>query len=323
MQEGSYENQDAVLHFVYRAAFARRSAAFRLCLCDERRRRQVVCGGIAGIINDNGAGIAYIRACENHGAVYGEGVKVGGILGYLSQAASGGGAEVSGCANYGGVTFATGTQSRTGGVVGYANSASTTAEKIPNIACCVNYGDLVTAVGYESGGVIGFNAGANMTNCVNLGSVTTMDAGSSGAKAAGGVIGKTYTATDLAFTISDCYTATGEVIPDTGYEKPTQFVFTDCAVSSESDMLRGSTTLTFGEDGYTVRAGRLTLSALVSILKKGDINADGKLSLADVLTALRRMLDKTESVDNGVVDLDGNGVITLLDVLRLLKIIAD
>ncbi|MBQ9428330.1 MAG: glycoside hydrolase family 3 C-terminal domain-containing protein [Clostridia bacterium] len=280
--------------------------------------KDAVAGGITGIVNDNGAGVAAVKTCQNFGSVYGEGAKVGGIVGYLSQAATGGGIAVAYCENRGAVTFTAGTQSRTGGIAGFVNSQSTTAEKIPHISFCANYGDITTDVGYEAAGILGFNAGADLDNCVNFGALTAGDGGT-----AGGVLGKTYTSlSGTVYTVSNCYTTVGDVLPNDTHETPEQFLLTDCALVSKSDLTSWETTLTYGAGGYTVREGELLLSAFAPLGKTGDIDGDGNLTVADIIVALRYIVDNNISAGRHLLDINGDGRVTLLDILRIMKLVA-
>ncbi len=268
-------------------------------------------GGIVGIVHDSGAGICEVVCCKNYGEVSGQGVKVGGIAGCLNQAKSGGGAEIVNCMNCGDVTS---TMGRMGGIVGYVYSLSATDGKEPNIRFCLNKGDVTTDVGYESGGIVGLNAGANLDNCVNLGTITT-----TGKEEMGGVVGKTYTATNtLVFEIAKCYTVNGDVIPPANYEKPDYFTFIDCSTVTGSDLGSENTALTYGDGGYIVKDGELTLATLIPVSLKGDVNFDGKITAIDLLIVLRGVFNSDAAVSVHTADMNGDGKINLLDVLLIL-----
>ena len=273
---------------------------------------EAVVGGIAGMMHDNGAGVCEVKNCENYGNVSGAGIKVGGVVGYIYQATAGGGVELAYCVNHGNITT---TKGRCGGIVGMVQSASVTDGKEPNITFCLNKGNLTTDVGYEAGGVVGYNVGANMDNCVNLGTVTANDSG-----AYGGVVGKTYTTTStLVYEITNCYTTVGEVIPTANYEKPDYFTFTDCAVTTADDLESENTTLTYGTDGYVVTDSGLTLAALEADTVKGDINGDGEVTIVDVLCIIRNLLNNRISQNLHKNDINGDGKLSLRDVIAVLK----
>ncbi len=281
--------------------------------------KEAIVGGIVGIVNDNGAGVCEIKYCQNFGDVYGEGIKVGGIVGYLAQAAAGGGADVAYCANHGDVTGTKGTQARMGGIVGYANSSSVTDGKEPNVTFCINYGSVTTDIGYESAGVLGYNVGVNVDNCVNLGTLTALDSETS-EKPIGGVIGKTYTSkTAIVYTITNCYTTSGVVIPSAGYEKPDCFQFTSCASVSKNDIINMNNTLTYGADGYIVKNGELLLAAFASAALKGDANFDGAVNITDVLLFIKCIVNDDMSAGIDTLDMNSDGTVNLIDVICVLK----
>ncbi|MBQ4151114.1 MAG: glycoside hydrolase family 3 C-terminal domain-containing protein [Clostridia bacterium] len=284
--------------------------------------KDAIVGGIAGIINDNGAGVCELKYCQNFGTVYGEGIKVGGIVGYLAQAAAGGGAEVAYCANHGDVTATKGTQARMGGIVGYANSASVTDGKEPNITFCINYGNVITDISYESAGVLGYNVGVNVDNCVNLGTLTAKDSATA-TKPMGGVIGKTFTGlTAIVYEITNCYTTSGDVIPAISYEKPDYFAFTDCFVESESDLESGNTTLTYGNGGYIIANDELVLANPHIAIPRADVNADGKADIIDILVTIKSVLNNSRPKNESFADLNDDGKISLIDVIAILKVIS-
>lgn len=289
--------------------------------------KDAIVGGIAGIISTNAAsgtaspGNALVVYCENHGDVIAEGIKAGGIVGYIDQLAPGGKAEVAYCINHGSVTS---TKGRMGGVVGWVYGRTTTESRIPSISFCINKGAVTTDVGYESAGVLGYNTGVNVDNCVNLGTLTANDSATS-TKPMGGVVGKTYLVTTLVFNITNCYTVSGDVIPSVGYEKPEQFRFASCGTVTESDIINKNTTLTYGDDGYAVVENELILAAFAPSLEKdeedgiGDINGDGKVSLLDVCSMIKYVLGKEENVGLDVADMNKDGALSLIDVLILIK----
>ena len=123
------------------------------------------------------------------------------------------------------------------------------------------------------------------------------------------------------YTITACYTTQGDVIPAAAHEKPAQFVFTNCAAVTEAVLVSGETALTYGADGYTVRGGRLRLTAFAPALVKGDVNGDGKVDLADALVAIHSVINADASTELAVADLNGDGEISLADVLLILRLI--
>ncbi len=282
--------------------------------------KDAVVGGIAGVISTNAAsgtaspGNALVVYCENYGAVIAEGVKAGGIAGYIDQLAPGGKIEVAYCVNHGSVTS---TKGRMGGIVGWVYGRTTTESRVPNISFCLNNGNVTTDVGYESGGVLGYNVGANMDNCVNLGTLTANDSTTS-EKPMGGVVGKTYTTTSLVFNIANCYTSVGDVIPTVGHEKPEQFVLTSCQNVSKSDIINKNTTLTYGDGGYTIINGELVLAVFAPAGNNGDVNSDGRIDIADVLWIINGMVNNNVSDS---FDISGDGIVNLVDVLRVFKAI--
>ena len=62
-------------------------------------------------------------------------------------------------------------------------------------------------------------------------------------------------------------------------------------------------------------AARRTVGTL-----RGDLNGDGKISVADVMLLLRSILNETADLDS---DMNGDGKITLVDVVRLLRAITE
>lgn len=281
------------------------------------------CGGVIGVICTNAAsgtaspGNVLVLYTENDGTVQADGIKAGGIVGYISQTAVGGRVDVAYCANRGSVTSAKG---RTGGIVGFVYAQSAAESRMPSLRFCINTGTVTAGVGYESAGVLGLNAGIRMDNCVNLGALVANDS-AAGGRPVGGVVGKTYPMTSLVYTITACYTTQGDVIPAAAHEKPAQFVFTNCAAATEAVLVSGETALTYGADGYTVRGGRLLLTAFAPALVKGDVNGDGKVDLADALVAIHSVINADASTELAVADLNGDGEISLADVLLILRLI--
>lgn len=276
-----------------------------------------------GVICTNAAsgtaspGNVLVLYTENDGTVQADGIKAGGIVGYISQTAVGGRVDVAYCANRGSVTSAKG---RTGGIVGFVYAQSAAESRMPSLRFCINTGTVTAGVGYESAGVLGLNAGIRMDNCVNLGALVANDS-AAGGRPVGGVVGKTYPMTSLVYTITACYTTQGDVIPAAAHEKPAQFVFTNCAAATEAVLVSGETALTYGADGYTVRGGRLLLTAFAPALVKGDVNGDGKVDLADALVAIHSVINADASTELAVADLNGDGEISLADVLLILRLI--
>ena len=92
-------------------------------------------GGIVGVCQNYGVGTSEIRGCINKGALMGEGDRVGGIVGYLTQAERGGGVFVYANENRADVS---GTGAKVGGLIGYVLSKSTTEGQIAEITDCIN-----------------------------------------------------------------------------------------------------------------------------------------------------------------------------------------
>lgn len=272
-------------------------------------------GGIAGIMNNNGTSVCSVLRCENEGAISGDGIKVGGIVGYVKQAASGGGADIIDCRNDGSVTS---TKGRTGGIVGYVYSVSVTEGNAPTVERCMNTGRVHGGTGYELGGILGFDVVGTVSDCVNLGEVTGDDG-----KEIGGVVGKTYTTTNkLVSEIRRCYTVDYAVIPDGCHEKPDYFVFTDCATATEEMIRGGETALPLGRDGYVQTSDGLAQAALLPPLDAGDVNADGRTDVADVLCILRAVLNGEAPQNAFLADINEDGGFTLIDILIILRFIA-
>ncbi|MBQ7661327.1 MAG: glycoside hydrolase family 3 C-terminal domain-containing protein [Clostridia bacterium] len=285
-------------------------------------------GGIAGTVGTNAAagttspGSVRLIYCENYGDVRAEGVKAGGIVGYIDQLAPGGKVEVAYSANHGAVTSEKG---RMGGIAGFVYGRTTTAGRVPCIRFCLNDGALTANVGYESAGVVGYNVGANMDNCVNLGVLTANDSDAD-EKPMGGVVGKTFTSTALTYGITNCYTTSGEVIPEAGYEKPAQFVLTDCAIATEADLKSKNTTLTYGTDGYVVTEDGLTLTVFAAPAVQtgvGDIDGNGKITVRDALLAIRALLNCDMTAGLQLLDTNGDGMFSIADILHIIKQIAE
>ena len=138
----------------------------------------------------------------------------------------------------------------------------------------------------------------------------------------GGVVGKTYTAkTAIVYEITNCYTTVGDVIPTVGYEKPNYYTFTDCAAVSESALINEKTTLTYGYDGYSVIENELKISAFEQDYTLGDVNGDGNITLIDVIRSLKLVLNGGGYLP--VADMNVDNVVNLLDVIKLFKLLAN
>ncbi len=154
-------------------------------------------GGIAGIANNNGAGMAEIRNCSNYGKVHGEGLYTGGVVGNLLQADGGGGIDIFDCINYGEVTS---THGRVGGVVGNVQKCYVSIQN------CMNKG-AVSGSQYV-GGVVGYLYGRDtsttentiLANCYNGGTVT---ATSTSQADVGGVAGIVWAACGVRDCMAD------------------------------------------------------------------------------------------------------------------------
>lgn len=139
-------------------------------------------GGVIGDVNSNGL----VSYCSNHAPVHGmKQAYTGGVTGDLSS-----GAAMDSCANYAPIT-ANGTNSGyVGGVTGGATNGSVKASRL------VNYAD-VKVVGkncYYVGGVAGA-FGGDLTECYNLGNVSSESYGTGGISGYGS--GKAYNCVNL------------------------------------------------------------------------------------------------------------------------------
>ena len=252
-----------------------------------------------------------MRYSENYGAVHGAGVKVGSVIGYVSQTANGGKADIAYCANHGAITS---TKGRMGGIIGWVYSLTATDSRVASVSFCINKGSVTPAISYESGGVIGYNVGVNMDNCVNLGTLALN--GSTESKAPmGGVVGKTYPKTSLVYSISNCYTTVGDVIPSVGYEKPAQFIFTDCGTTTLEAITAKNTTLTFGDGGYTTEGDSIILECFKKVIL-GDANSDGKIDISDAIAIIVDF-----SLGKGYAessDINGDAVVNIIDILFII-----
>ena len=81
---------------------------------------------------------------------------------------------------------------------------------------------------------------------------------------------------------------------------------------------------TVGDKVVEVTAGEFTSSFTIRVSNKGDINADGKVSLADVMTAAKTAIITDQDANSAEVvfgDIVGNdNKVTLADVLKLAKV---
>ena len=142
-------------------------------------------GGIAGSTATVGSSLIN---CTNYGHVNqakasGGTTQIGGVVGYAYSFK-----EISGCNNFGNITFSGTTTSKNGnvgGVIGYcrfktANATDTTEAGVATIKDCGNYADLEfagTAGDYYAGGVIGYcrsieSGEAHIENLRNVANIT-------------------------------------------------------------------------------------------------------------------------------------------------------
>lgn len=266
-------------------------------------------GGISGALQNDGAGMSRIIACVNNGDVYGGGVSVGGIVGYMGQAkATGGVNRVSYCVNNG---YVEGAKGRLGGIVGFSYSVCETAENANLIEYCINNGGVHGGTGYEVGGIVGINV-ANVNECVNFGNVDANDA-----KATAGVIGRVAaTVGTMHYTVSNSYTvslAPIVTILDSNY------TVTNCESVSEEDIITEATALTYGEGGFVYLDGKLTLSKICGTPMQSDVSGDGEFTVFDVLSVLRAMLNHRGTTNLFIADINGDESLTLADVLAHIK----
>ena len=137
-------------------------------------------GGVVGTLIIGGS---QAINCYNTGNVTGEGVFVGGVVGYANTSSI-----IQDCYNTGNIT---GEGNNVGGVVGYANTSSTVQD-------CYNTGN-VTGEGDYVGGVVGIAANI-VTKCYNTGTIV-----SKGIEATGGIVGTCIT--KIPQDISLCFNA--------------------------------------------------------------------------------------------------------------------
>ena len=132
-------------------------------------------GGILGYAFFN----SQIINCKFSGEIYGSAGSIGGIVGEITDCL------ISGCVNNGTVTNAASAGSDyipIGGIVGYANTASTGAK----IEYSANYGKVIGK--NTAGGIVGHNMSAEIYYCTNNGDVSSSD--SSGNGSVGGIVGR-------------------------------------------------------------------------------------------------------------------------------------
>jgi uncharacterized repeat protein (TIGR02543 family) len=186
---------------------------------------------VGGIVS-NALGTTTITGCTNNGAINGTS-QVGGIAGYFANTGT-----INNCSNSGAVS---GTTERIGGIVGDSAGTGT-------ISRCINTGTITandtstTAIGNCVGGVAGYlqaasmvdqsynagaveggmfnvggvvgiaqDAGARVTNCYNLGSVTSLN--TSNNARTGGVVA--YTSNSNC-TVQNCYNAGDIIVNNSG-----------------------------------------------------------------------------------------------------------
>ena len=82
-------------------------------------------------------------------------------------------------------------------------------------------------------------------------------------------------------------------------------------------LLGGETALPLGADGYLVTPAGLLPAALCRGSARGDVNADGSITVLDALLALRGCLDG--GAPYTLADCNEDGALTLLDILLLLR----
>ncbi len=134
-------------------------------------------GGVVGLAGSN----TTITNCYNTGTVTGAGVEVGGVVGDAGLNTT-----ITNCYNTGNVTSTATSDSRVGGVVGYAYDFSSGNTTITN---CYNTGSVSGS--RRVGGVVGYanaySSSITITNCYNTGTVTSTATSSS---YVGGVVGR-------------------------------------------------------------------------------------------------------------------------------------
>ncbi len=120
-------------------------------------------GGIAGVLDNSGVGMSEVVDSLNIGEVYGDGNRVGGIVGYLSQKANGGGCFVLRCENRGDVVSSGG---ECGGFVGLMSSASTVEEQQALVSDCTTRAQVTGGEGAQNvGSFVGKSSGGRLLSC--------------------------------------------------------------------------------------------------------------------------------------------------------------
>ena len=269
-----------------------------------------VVGGVVGCMNNAGAGVSLVYACENFGSISGSGTAVGGIAGFMTQTAAGGGNNIATCANYGSVTAGAGCA---GGIVGVCTSTASTVQ--PLIEYCANYGIVEAGAGYESGGIIGLLEGGNLSDCYNGGSVSAKDN-----LQAGGIVGRAYTSLPAQkYTLQRCYTLDSAQSIIAANENTKAYMVTSCDVVNKNEALAGRIGLKFGANGYIVAADGPRLIQLYTEAPRGDVDASGKTTVFDIMICMYAYLNDRQPANIFIADLDEDGKIGIPDIQILLK----
>ena len=308
-------------------------------------------GGIGGRWEaDTADGLIEIRDCNNYGAVNSTYVAAG-VIGYLHhQTAAKGQSTITRCTNSGTVTC-NGTNAckkYNGGIIGLTNLGA-------KFNACYNYGAISTSEGASqtkyAAGILGFTNNAtstngSMINCKNSGVITVEGSGS---LCAGGVVGE-----QLRLDLENCYND-GNVVcavekyrgAITGFEKNAgACTTTNCyALAGTAEKLVGTASknctetnilfITEEEQGlketfvgfdftsvWTIKDGAPALDCYTASAT-GDVDADGIVTNADIILAIRHLANWDIEYRADRFDLNGDGKLTNRDVIALIISIAE
>ena len=149
-------------------------------------------GVSAGIVGSSDTVSLKITSCTNNGNVIGVN-SVGGIVSSINNGV------IESCTNTGtinGSTYEGQTNAELGGIVGSARAGSSSSSSV-EIKNCTNSGTVTTtSANVVTGGIIGIQLGATISNCINQGKITGTDS-------VGGIVGSLEPMSEIG-TISDC-----------------------------------------------------------------------------------------------------------------------
>ena len=295
-------------------------------------------GGIVGYMNS-----ASVSDSQNTGTITslysGSNYGVGGVVGHVTVAAS----VISNCSNYGDIVMTslttTKNASNAGGIVGFANTGVT-------VTSCFNTGNLTSQSG-STGGIVGQATGSKFSNCYNRGDITT-ETGNSG-----GVLGRLQAVA----TFDNIYTTgkvtrtgtSGSIGIVAGYVYQTTSILTNVhyldGIEGNPTVANGFTTAghanatstaqtadslkalapTLGDgfiaasinDGFPILAWQKSIGESGS----GDLDGDGYVTLAEVINLIRYISGNIAATPEqmAVVDMDGDGYLSMIDVVLMIK----